>query len=715
MSKEFEALIIEHMETKRADALSVHEIREGIGMPQKSTKRLRGVISRMVNKGVLTRTGQSSYLLAAKKVTLEGRLSLVRSGKGFVNCGPDTKDVFIPQYATQNALPGDRVSIEISEKELKSDRPEGRILRVVSRERRDLVGTLRHDRRAWFVLPLDPAYPHSYVVNQRKGGQDGDRVVIRIGDWSADATEQTAEILDVIGPSDNPSLDTLTIMRLHGYEDGFPEDVVAEAQTAAFQADDSRLDLREKRIITIDPLRAKDFDDALSLEEDSDGNRVLGVHIADVSYYVAPGTALDAEAYRRGNSVYLPDKVIPMLPEQLSNGICSLRPNEDRLAFTAYLTFNSTGQVLKTDFKRTVIRSCLRLTYEEAMVAITAREKKTAKPDDLSDENFSLISRLHELALQLRRQRFKKFALELDIPEFDVVMGDDDMIQDIVLSVHDDSHKLVEECMVAANEAVDQYLSSRNLPVIHRLHTPPRPDKLVELSAKLIEMGFESPGDLSNRKHLAQFITSITDHPLAREVYIMILRSMNRAEYNAREGGHYGLSKVFYAHFTSPIRRYADLVVHRILGAHIAKKKPLPYETRDLDSVCQNICLTEQEAESAERELIEIKKYRFLDQQIKMQSPIEYEAVITRLSNFGFFVDLIQLQLSGLVHNSSLGGRPDGPGRPRHRKKKGALRANKQTFELGQKVTVYAVKVNFDERKIDFALVSESTEDSDSG
>jgi ribonuclease R len=573
----------------------------------------------------------------------------------------------------------------------------GKIIKVLERGRRDIVGTLQSTGQFQYVVPLNPVYRQNVYVGDPKGAKVGDRVVVRFDDWVNKHVSPEGEIVEVIGPADNPTLDTVAVMRQYGYPDVFSDEVLAEAETVAHLAEHpgAREDLRDRLIVTIDPERARDFDDALSLERDAQGNSVLGVHIADVAHFVRPGSALDREAASRGNSVYLPDRVIPMLPEQLSNGICSLNPDRDRLAFSAFLTINDKGVIVHRRFAKTLIRSRHRFTYE-AVMALLAKGAAGRRTAGLDETTVDLLFALDAMAQRFRARRFRQFALDLDMPECEVVMGADGMIRELRVVPNDRSHQLVEECMLAANEAVAGELRRRAVPLISRVHEPPDEEKLEFLAADLAALGYE-PGDLSDRAAMARFLDKTRNDPLADHVRVAVLRSLKRAMYATGKSGHYGLAKTDYTHFTSPIRRYPDLEVHRQLAAVLTGKPTLRAE--HLGGVADHCTQTEWRADEAERAVVEIKKFRYLEQELRRGADIEFDGVIVRVANFGLFVELNDLQLTGLVHISTISERlvTYDPNRK-------SLRAGRQVFKVGQKVRVRVAKVDFNARKVDFVV-----------
>lgn len=683
------------------DGLSESQMAVQLNLKGRARKHFRMVLDTMILRGDMVRIGHDRYSLGKPGDLVAGSIEIVRSGNGFVNTEDGSADIFIPKAGMSTSLPGDRVLVRL---EPGHDAPStakraGKIVRVLNRSRRAIAGTLRKTGNFLCVVPLDPAYTDDFYVADPKGAKVGDRVVIQFTAWDNKHVSPEAEIIETIGPETDPSLDTLAILKHYGLSESLPIETIREAETCPELMDNpgKRKDFRNRFIFTIDPATSRDFDDALSLEITDNGLRMLGVHIADVSHFVRPGGAMDAEARRRGNSVYLPDMVLPMLPEQLSNGLCSLRPDEDRLAFSVMMTFDDKGRHLRSEFRRSIIRSKLRLTYENALAALERGDARGYPEAGVSGEALETIRAIHELAQQLRAQRFARYALELDMPEYEVIMGEDGMISDIRKNVTDISHQLIEECMVAANEAVDRELSGRGVELLRRVHEPPAPHKIELLTAQLIEMGFQ-PGDLSHRRNLSAFLKSVRGHPFEHDAKIVTLKSMMRAVYSPAPLGHYGLAKKFYAHFTSPIRRYPDLVAHRILAAILSGRRN-PYAHAELESIGVQSSKTEQVAETAEKTIVEIKKYRFLEQQIRMKKLIEYDAIVVTVRSFGMFVELTELGLQGLVPVASISG-----SYVRFNEKNGALEDGSRKYTLGSRVKVHVARVDFDKRRIDFAL-----------
>ena len=624
--------------------------------------------------------------------TMTGRLRMARNGAGYLVDPETDKAVWIAERDLGTALPDDTVTVK-----LKGAGDEGVLLRIDERAPRSIVGTIAAVGRFTRVQPLNPAYRQEFTVPDAKGARVGDRVVMRLVRWESRHLAPEGEVTDIIGPKDDPSLDTLAVMKQYDLPESFPRGVLdaAEHVSARLAEPGKRLDLRRKFIFTCDPASARDYDDALSLETDKQGNRVLGVHIADVSHFVTPGSALDKEAYRRSTSVYLVDKVVPMLPEQLSNGVCSLVPGQDRLTFSAFLTFDAKGNCVARRFAKSVIRSKARFTYEQVMDVIAGR----AVAPRPSPAACKTILAIHALAQQLRRNRFAAGALDMDVPEAQILIDEKGMMTGIEVRPYDESHQLVEECMVAANEAVAKELWTRGVKILARLHEPPDPEKLEDLRANLAKLGI-SCGDLNQQRNLARFLEKIKGSPLEGTLSVMVLRSMKRALYSAEQIGHFGLAKKFYAHFTSPIRRYPDLVLHRQLASWISGGGGR-LDFGWLKRAAQNASEREQVADDAERALDEIKKYRYLEEDLRTRGSV-FDAVIGKCTRYGLFVDLPALAVGGMVHISKLAD-----GFVRFDEFHETLAGDGRTWAVGDKLKVRVEKVDFDRRQIDFVPVAE--------
>ncbi len=697
MKNDKEMVAVQYLfESEPESTWTAKEICATLGLRGKQIKNLHETLRKMVLSGQIVEIRKGSvYTLGKQADLVTGPLKMVRNGAGYVNNPESGKRIWVESDDLGTSLPGDIVTLRLyrSEGDFK-----GKVIKIIKRSVRDVVGTLHTTDKFLYVVPLNPVYRKDFYVPERNGAKPLDRVVVRFTGWENKYVAPEGEIVDVIGPADQPSLDTEVVMRQFELPQEFPAAVIDEAEHVAgrLKRPGKREDLRKKFILTVDPATARDFDDAISLEFDEKGNRVLGVHIADVSHFVRPKSALDIEARERGTSVYLVDKVIPMLPEQLSNGVCSLRPDEDRLTFSAFMTFDGSGRMIARRFCKSRIRSKLRLNYEQAMAVM--EDQPPEGLSEISDEARQLLKATWKLAAQLRKNRFSMAALDLDVPEAEIVLGEDARLKDVVIRPYDESHQLIEECMVAANEAVATELWSRGIKIPARLHEPPDEEKLEELQVNLAMLGF-SPGDISKPQNMAAFIRSIGNHPLRYHANILILRSMKRAIYAADRIGHFGLAKKYYAHFTSPIRRYPDLILHRQLSNFLTTgsgKMP----PNELEAITRLATEREEVADDASRQLIEIKKFRFLQQQIDDEKPVVYDAVIAKCTNYGVFVDIPALAMGGMVHISLLSNNF-----VRYNSANETLSAGGRNYKVGMQLQVYVIKVDFNQRRADFAVV----------
>ncbi len=674
-----------------------------LGLRGKAAKRLGPLLREMVRSGELIEKRRGYYRAGTGTGTLTGTLRMTRSGAGVVTDEETGKQVFVESHSIGKAIQGDRVTVTY--------RPGGRsdpvgVIRNIDGEAvRDVVGTVRQLGGQWMVSPLNPVYRSDFILEDPKGARPGDRVVVRV-QRVGNGNTLAAELLEVIGPEDKPSLDTLAIVKQYELPAEFPPEVLKEAELVAgnLAQPGERLDLREKFILTIDPATARDFDDAISLEVDEAGNRVLGVHIADVSHFVQAGSALDREAYRRGTSVYLIDKVVPMLPEQLSNSVCSLMPGEDRLTFSVFITYDKQARILSTRFGKSIIRSSQRLSYEEA-IALLEDRPTTIACGPLDARTQPMLKATLELTRQLKKNRERNHALEMASQEVEIELAPDGRMTGIHAASNDESHQLIECCMVAANEAVARELLTHQVPIISRLHEAPDDEKIAKLEMELRKLGIR-PRNLREPKELATLLRETMEHPLKYHIHTLILRSMRRALYSAKQHGHFGLALTYYSHFTSPIRRYPDLVMHRQLADYLTPGSKQRLSAEWLERAAAQATEREQVADEAERALTEIKKYRFLQQQLDERHPQEYDAVVTAVKSFGFFVDVLDLQLSGMVHISTISKQYVNFNATTE-----TLSAGKLMVKAGMRLKVFVTKVDFPARRLDFGYVQGTLEE----
>jgi ribonuclease R len=577
---------------------------------------------------------------------------------------------------------------------LDGDQETGVVVRILERKRTQLVGTLAQGRNSLYVIPDDPRMPHDvYVPPARDAGRParvGDKVVVELREWESRHTSPEGEIVEVLGAPDAEGVDMLSVLRQYDLPLHFPKNVLAGAHAIGSTVDAKdfagRVDCRSHQVITIDPDDAKDFDDAICLEKISPEQWRLWVHIADVSHYVKPGTALDIEAEKRGNSTYLVDRVIPMLPEALSNELCSLKPNVDRLTKCVEFLVADDGRVLSTKFHSAVIHSQRRFAYAQVLEVL-----QRAPTDDPIEQ---MLHHAHELAQKIRRHRFKNGSLDLDFPETKIRLDEHGKILRIEKNENDVSHQLIEEYMLLANEAVATRLMNLRTPAIYRIHEEPDARRLQEYRQDVLSRNI-SCGNLSQPAEIQKLLQKLGTLPIGAALKIGFLKSLMRAKYSVEPLGHYGLAKKKYTHFTSPIRRYADLVVHRALFDKSAVKEGA------LKQIAEHISVTERNSADAERDSKDVKLFAFLKAQLESGEPVKYPALVTDVRNFGFFVDVPGLAMSGLVPLSTI---EDDFYVFDESRRNLVGRRTRRVIRLGDKLAVQVAKVDTFKKQVDFCL-----------
>ncbi|MBA3483403.1 MAG: RNB domain-containing ribonuclease [Pirellulales bacterium] len=643
-------------------------------------------------------------------------------------------DIFIPANAAGDAASGDTVSVRMSSRVGRGGKTEGRIIDVVSRATNRFVGTYFEQGGMGMVQVDGRVFTQPVYVGDpgAKGVQPDDKIVIEMVRFPSQARDGEGVIVEVLGNRGLPGIDTLSIMHEYGLPGPFADDTLEDARLQAEKFDESigtessgrhRQDLTGETIITIDPITARDFDDAISLTRNDNGHWVLGVHIADVSHFVQPKSALDREAKDRATSVYLPDRVIPMLPEVISNNLASLQPDRVRYAITARIEFTEDGVRVATDVFKSAIKSRRRFAYEEVDEYLLARkfvEPKessgvaaplpspplkgggTRKSDkggvfsNLSPEVDALLERMFTLAMKLRERRFRRGALELNRPELEIDLDKDGRVVGAHLEVNTESHQIIEEFMLAANEAVAERLFDQGFIFLRRVHGAPDPRKLKALTAFVTELGFKTDS-LESRFALQKLLKDVEGDPREPAINFAALRSMQRAVYSPEEEGHFALASECYCHFTSPIRRYPDLTVHRLFDDLAQGKKPLQNMEQIL--ILGDHCSDrEQRATEAERELNKVKLLNYLSDKIGT----EMNGYITGVESFGLFVTGSDIPAEGFIPIAGLTDdyyRFDRAGHVVHGLKSG------NSYRLGDAVRIAVAAVDVDRRQLDFRLL----------
>ncbi len=571
---------------------NVPQLLSALGLKPNQQQELQRSLRELERSGQITRTKGNRYIKSVEADLVAGTIRMNRQGKGFLQPDePGFREIIVPESATGTALHGDRVLVRRDVKPVGLRHPReqtstGEVIRILERKRSQMVGTLQQGKQFLYVVPDDPRIPHDiYVPSPRDLGRPartGDKVVVELREWESRHTNPEGEIIEVLGPPDEEGVDMLSVLRQYQLPLHFPKEALAEAEAISRSrplgepgAEEiaARVDCRRHNVVTIDPDDAKDFDDAICLEQipgqasrqpgSADRAPVpparsewkLWVHIADVSHYVKPGLGLDTEARRRGNSTYLVDRVIPMLPEALSNELCSLKPGVERLTKCAEFRLSPEGRILETKFYAAVIRSQRRFSYREALAIL---QKKPADPIE------RMLHQANEMAQRLRRARLRAGSLNLDFPETKIRLDAEGRILRLERVENDVSHQLIEEFMLLANEAVAARLMGLGRPAVHRVHEPPNEQRLEEYREDVLSHNIPC-GNLNQRGEVQKLLGRLSQTPVGPALKIGFLKSLMRARYMVEPLGHYGLHKSKYTHFTSPIRRYADLVVHRAL------------------------------------------------------------------------------------------------------------------------------------------------------
>jgi ribonuclease R len=656
------------------------------------------VLKELVNQDFLTSVSYDTFKLNTKNQKIvEGTISITSKGFGFVTVVGESADIFIPESKTQQALNGDKVKIQILSQNKK--KAEGQVIEVIERERTQFVGTIQmHDKFA-FLLPDNVKMNTDIYIPKEKlnGVKDGDKALVKITVWPKSAGNPYGEVVEILGKPGSNDTEMISILCNNGIDYKFPNEVISEAEYVGMDLDpeeiSKRRDFRSITTFTIDPLDAKDFDDALSFKILENGHFEIGIHIADVSHYVTPGSAMDTEALKRSNSVYLVDRVIPMLPEQLSNLACSLRPHEDKYSFSAVFEMDEKGKVYNEWFGKTVIHSDRRFTYEEAQEIIEGKE------GDFKDE----ILTLDKIAKILRGYRLKNGALSIESEEMRFKLDENGVPIDIVIKTSKDAHKLIEEFMLLANRKVAEFIGKAAkgkdpIPFVFRCHDKPDATKIGMFSIFIDKFGykvnFDNPEEISkNINKLLNDIRLTNEYSL---IQTMAIRSMAKATYETTNIGHYGLAFQNYTHFTSPIRRYADLIVHRILQEELTHKKHR-YGSA-LDDVCKRISRMERKAVDAERESTKFFQVLFVQDKIGE----EFTGTVSGLADFGMFVKMDKNQCEGLVPMNDIPGDSFYFDQPKFSIV--GAKTGKE-FNFGDKVNVRIYEVHLGKRQIDLELV----------
>lgn len=629
--------------------LSCKELREKLNFPTQHAVLFRSVLKALVKEGIAVLEDSKYHVKKKLDNTVQGILTVHPRGFAFLQLEKGSQynqDIFIPKHLTLNAVDGDTVEVEVNPDAISEKGPEGRVISIIQRGRTHLAGIVKSidsNNHAWVYVPLLGPQRAVYVEQEKTDHLIvGDRIVMSVQTWGERDAPTVCTLRQRIGHITDPACDVPAAIEEFELRETFSSQVMEEVKAFGTRVQQSaiagRLDLREVETFTIDPTTAKDFDDAISLRKDRRGNYHLGVHIADVSHYVKPGTALDTEARLRCNSTYFPGKCVPMLPSALSDNLCSLKANVNRLTVSVMMKINKEGEVVDYSIERSVIKSNHRFTYEEAKEVIDGKRRSKHAPT---------LHLLTELCQVLKRQRYLRGSIEFSLPELVIIVDENGVPQGTRKIEYDITHQLVEECMLKANELVAIHLNKAEKEIAYRIHDQPSLDNVREFIMIARAFGFKVPDEPTPMDFQELFTTAIAT-PMGEYLANSYIRRMRLACYSEENIGHFGLSLQHYTHFTSPIRRYIDLVIHRSLFEH-------DYDAEEIAKIALECSDQERVSARAEQNVLLLKKLRWVTA-LKAQHPLkQYEAIVTRVKPFGMYFEVLEVMLEGFAHISEIG------------------------------------------------------------
>ncbi|MFD2208361.1 ribonuclease R [Virgibacillus halophilus] len=690
-----------------AKPLAVEELEEEIGASDAETfKSLVVSLNELESAGELVRTRKNRFGLPEKMNLIRGKIQMHAKGFAFlIPDNDDQPDVYIHHSDLASAMNEDKVLVRIEKTLEEGNRPEGKVIRILERSVSQIVGTFENNKAFGFVIADDKRIPNDIFIPKGKfnGAVNGHKVIARITKYPEKQKSAEGEIVQILGHKNDPGIDILSIIYKYGISIDFPDEVLEQARATPENISETDLgnrhDLRDQTIVTIDGADAKDLDDAVTVTEMDNGNYKLGVHIADVSYYVPRGSAIDKEAYERGTSVYLVDRVIPMIPHRLSNGICSLNPQVDRLTLSCEMEIDPQGTVINHEIFPSVIKTTARMTYHDVnKILVDDDDELKKKYNPLVD----MFKRMEKLAAILRHKRMGRGAIDFDFKEAAVLVDEKGKPKDVVIRERSVAERLIEEFMLAANETVAEHFHWMDVPFIHRIHEDPDEGKLQHFFEFLAGLGLNVKGKANDihPQSLQKIIEEVKDEPEEMIVSKLMLRSMKQAKYDPQSIGHFGLATKFYTHFTSPIRRYPDLIVHRLIRTYLVNGKldnnTLKSWKDKLPEIAKHTSEMERRAVDAERDTDDLKKAEFMKDKVGEV----FTGVISSVTSFGMFVEL-ENTIEGLVHVSYL---TDDYYHFDEKHYSLIGERTKKIYRIGDEVKVKVVGVNVDEHVVDFEL-----------
>ena len=700
----FDEHLLDFMREKAYKPMTEGELISALNIDPKETDLLLKTLNYLEKQGLVVKNRRGKYGVPEKMNLIVGKLEGHPGGYAFLlPDDPEIDDIYISREDMNGAMHGDRVLVRPKIAAKANSKVEGEVIRILQRALKTVVGTVERGKHFSFVVPDDKRIFYDLYVPKDKtiGAKNGQKVVAKITEWPEKRRNPSGEIVEILGYPDEPGVDVLSIIKKYELPLDFPEKVKRQVQQIPDEVlrEDlvGREDFRHLKTITIDNEDAKDLDDAVSIEKTSDGYR-LGVHIADVSYYVEEKSPLDVEALKRGCSVYLVDRVIPMLPPKLSNGICSLNPRADRLTMSVIIDFDSEANIKGYKITPGVIKTCERMTYTQVNKILEEEDKETIERFDYLVEDLHWMK---ELAEKLSHKRFARGSLDFELDEAKVILDENGHPVDVVKEERRISSSIIEEFMIVANEVVAEHIFWLKIPLVYRIHENPDEEKINSLKEFLYNFGYTLKGTQNLKpKSLQQILEQVKGKPEQRLINTMLLRSLRQARYSGVNFGHFGLASLYYTHFTAPIRRYPDLVVHRILRKQLQNDIDQKQEkklVKIVERVAKLSSERERVAEEAERESVDLKIAEYMASRIGET----YEAIVSGVTSFGIFVELDNT-IEGLVHVSHMED-----DYYHFNEKTMALIGERtgKTFRIGDVVQVKVYNVNIAERHIDFVLV----------
>lgn len=693
------------MLTKHKGGIEQNNLLKKLAVSKGRRKQFTDILVELISSGEVIKGDGNRLMIADSTPYKSGKLFIHREGYGFVTLDDGGDDLFIPARELQENLHGDRVRVVI-EHSVRDGRKSGRIISTLERGYVKIIGRFEIQNGSGIVVPVDTHITARFFVpNNASGGAiSGQVVVATIIKYPSRHSQATAQVVEILGMSEEFETDILTVIRSYDLPDQFSVAALIEARSIKTEVvtDDieGRIDLRGLTTFTIDGETAKDFDDAVAVSEELDGQTRLWVSIADVTHYVISGSAIDKEAYLRGTSIYFPDRCLPMLPEELSNGICSLKPNVDRLTMTAELIFNRSGIMQSAKIYPSIIRSRARLTYSQVRNMLMPEEKYHVRE---YEELIPDITIMAKLAALLSERRINRGSINFDLPEAEIIVGINGQTEAIIRAERNIAHHLIEEFMLAANEAVASYLSGYKNPAIYRVHEPPDPVKFNDFRTLASSFGYVLGNDEGvTSKDIQNMLAQIVGKPEERMLNELLLRHMRQARYSVDNLGHFGLASPCYTHFTSPIRRYPDLQVHRLLKAIISNRsKTIDIEklTVQLREIASYTSSRERIAMEAEREIVQLRKLQFMSS----REGDEFDGIVISVTPYGLYVELVDIFVEGLLAITDLPS-----DNYRYLEKQHFLlgERTRTIYRIGDQVRIRLARVDMVRKQIDLIMLS---------